>query len=1210
MPALAVFRFELGYQLRRAWPWLIGLALFVLAFLVARENALAEALYDEFYVNSPFSIAKTTVVGSLFWLLMAAAISGEAAARDWATGMAPLMFTTPISKAAYWGGRFAAAFTLQAALLALVPVAILVAVYLAPTDPVVVGPFRAEAYLTAYFYIALPTALIATVLQFTIASSSGRPMSAYVGSVLVMLVTIIIAGALLYRSELGEVLDIIGMRFILSTLSHEWTSIEKSERLLRFEGVLMWNRLLWIGVSLLIAGLAFWRFRFEHRVAGGWRWLAWRRRSAEAPDSGLQSLTTMQAVQVPDASRQFGFTAALRQTLAIARISFGYLLRSWPAAGLLLFIPAVTVLIVADQLSAFGVPILPTTGQVLRHLTAPITAELSPWAVVSLFTVYFVGELVWRDREERLAEVSDTLPISEWLPFLGQLLAVAGILALFITMQIVAGVIAQTAMAYGSYDLPLYATVMYGLQLPEYLLFAVLVFFVHTVVQQKYVGYLAALLLYVLILLGPTFGVQHPMLLFGTGARWIYGEMRGFAGSLIPWAAFKAYWAAWALLLMVATRLLWLRGSESAAPLRIRLARTRFLGGTKVVAVIAILFVAGTGAVLGYNLHLLNSYETPKLLETRKAEYERRYRRYADVQQPAPDVVALNIDIFPEQGRASIDGRYVLENRGDSPIDTLLVSVAPGWPPARLEIGREVALVVNDSVLGQRVYAFAQPLRPGETTTLEFHLKYEPRGFRAGGADAAIIANGSVVPSAWMPGIGYRRDRELLTPSARRRNGLPERPVIPSLYDERERDARLGGGFRFEAVVSTGSDQRVAAPGALTREWTEGERRFFAFATDAPIGGEWSILSARYGEHRTQWTDPRGVAKPVSIRVLYHPAHEAQVAKIVSGAKASLDYLTQEFGPYGYGHLTVAETPGTGLGMHADASLLTYAEGYALFRPRDASRGLDMPFAVMTHEMSHQWNVPAAFVEGTPILSEGMAWYYGMRVVEDALGSEQRERLLRFMRQPYPYAPINRGEPLLRGLDPYMSYRKAPFAMHALERYVGAEPVAQALRALQDRHRRSGAPLATTLDLYRELQAVTPDSMQSLLHDLFEVNTNWSFEIRRARASQVDAEHWDVTLEIRARKQVSDSAGVVTELPLTDLVELAVFAPNPGGWELGTPLYRALHRLESGTQDVTIRVRGKPAMAGADPFHVLDWEEKEDDDNIVEVRLPDPQSEP
>jgi len=321
--------------------------------------------------------------------------------------------------------------------------------------------------------------------------------------------------------------------------------------------------------------------------------------------------------------------------------------------------------------------------------------------------------------------------------------------------------------------------------------------------------------------------------------------------------------------------------------------------------------------------------------------------------------------------------------------------------------------------------------------------------------------------------------------------------------------------------------------------------------------------------------------------------------------QASLEYFVGQFGPYPYRHITVVEIPGDGVGMHADASMLTHGEGITLMRPNDAPGGLDFPFAVVAHEMAHQWTVPSAFVEGAPVLSEGLAWYFALRALEHAQGGEQLRRLLTFMRQPYPIAPMRRGEPLLRGLDPYMSYRKAPFALYTLSEYVGVEQVNGALRRLLEAHRPDDAPLATTLDLYHELQAVTPDSLRYLLHDLFEVNTFWQLRAERITAEQNASGTWKVTLDLRARKVVVDSTGVETESPMDEWVEIGVFAAtDPGEGELSRPLYLRKHRIRSGRQTLTITVADKPILAGIDPRHLLDWEEGEDDDNIERVAIP------
>jgi ABC-2 type transport system permease protein len=202
-----------------------------------------------------------------------------------------------------------------------------------------------------------------------------------------------------------------------------------------------------------------------------------------------------------------------------------------------------------------------------------------------------------------------------------------------------------------------------------------------------------------------------------------------------------------------------------------------------------------------------------------------------------------------------------------------------------------------------------------------------------------------------------------------------------------------------------------------------------------------------------------------------------------------------------------------------------------------------------------------------------------------------------FMREPNPWPAIHTGLPLLRAMDPWANYRKGPYAMLALSEYVGEAQVNGALRALVEKKRTS---LATTLDMYRELQAVTPDSLQPLLHDLFEVNVYWAFDTKQAKAVQTAPGNWQVTFDVDARKAVTDSAGKETELPMNEWVELGVFAPAGPGEALGRPLYAQKHRIRSGRQTITVTVAEKPARGGIDPYNLLDWEEG---DNIEPIEV-------
>ncbi len=1209
-----IFRFEFAYQLRRPWTWLFVFVLIVVDFLMTRDRAVTDALFEELLVNSPFLIANTTVFGSLMWLMMAAIIAGDAVARDVATRMHPLLYTVSISKTEYLGGRFLAALVLNALILLGVQVGILLGVYLPGVDPALIGPFRPAAYWTAFTYISLPNAFVATVMQFAVATRSDRAMAGYLGSFILFFMGFFVASVLLFSRGLGTLLDPIGIRFIVEDIAHVWTTIEKNQRLLSLEGVVLENRLLWIGVGLIAVAVTWLNFRFTHRTGSTLLWnrvrnkfrtgklTAGYQKTASLPGIAIRS---DRPVCVPQAPLTFGITLQARQTLTIASASFRMIATSWAGLALLTFIPLLTIPVVIDQMESNGVPLLPVTTRVINELAAPLSAELSRWVIVPALLIFFAGELVWRERETGLADITDAMPGSEWPPFLGKFLGLGLLLIAFTTLQMSAGMIAQSLMGYNKFEPGLYLKILFGLQLPEYLLFAVLTLVVHVLVNHKYIGHLTATLTYVFIALSTLFGVEHNLLVYGAGPGWSYTEMRSFGPSLGPWLWFKGYWATWALLLAVAARLGWVRGKEGTLRFRLQLARRRFTGPTSWLASAAVVFILALGGFIFYNTNILNEYLTASQMKERQVEYERRYEQYNGIPQPEPMRANLHIEIYPDHGEAEIRGSYQLVNRSAVAIDSIHMATARVTTETCFD--RAAVLVVADEDHGHRIYALKEPLQPGDSLRLDFKVTIKPRGFRENGVDASVTSNGTFFMNKnYFPTVGYQRHRELITATDRREHGLSPRPLIAFLNDEEAYKDR-GRGMALNAVLGTHQDQVAVAPGMLRGTWNKGGRRYFHYSTDA-TGGEWSFFSARYAVCEAEWIssddsltseEESTAARRVAIRIYHDPRHTAHLARMLSSIRASLDYYTKNFGPYRRGYLNVVERPGNGTGMHAESAMLSHGEGFTFWRPEDGSH--DHPYAIMAHEMAHQWTVPYANVEGAPVMSESLAWYYGMKAVEHNKGPEALRQLFHYLWQPHPYAPIFRGEPLLRGLDPYMSYRKGPFALYTLSENIGEKQVNSALRRLLENHRPAEAPLATTLALYRELGAVTPDSLKYLLHDLFEANTYWKFKTERATATPTKTGAWQVRLEVETHKVGIDSAGVKIPVPMDEWIEVGVFAPAKGR-ERQEPLYLKKHRIHSGKQTIQVTVSGKPARAGIDPYHVLNWEERSED-NMKNLRI-------
>ena len=122
-----------------------------------------------------------SLLGSMIGLLIAAALAGDAAARDAQTRMDPLLYTAPVSKSRYLGGRFLAAFVLYAVILLAVPLGLAARRIRAEAGrapwPVPSGRVSCALYL----FLLLPNAFVATPLMFSMAALSRRAIVSYLG---------------------------------------------------------------------------------------------------------------------------------------------------------------------------------------------------------------------------------------------------------------------------------------------------------------------------------------------------------------------------------------------------------------------------------------------------------------------------------------------------------------------------------------------------------------------------------------------------------------------------------------------------------------------------------------------------------------------------------------------------------------------------------------------------------------------------------------------------------------------------------------------------------------------------------------------------------------------------------------------------------------------------------------------------------------------
>jgi ABC-2 type transport system permease protein len=1202
-----IFRFEAVYQLRRASTWIYFIALLVLAFLVTTGMLVEEARRGDINANAPIAVANATVFLGMIGLLVTAALAGDAATRDIRSRMQPLLFTAPLGKAAYLGGRFLGAFVVNALLLTALPAGLLLAARMPNPEADLFGPLRLGAYLQPYLMLALPNAFVAAAILFSMARWSRHALASYLGGILLFFSSVLseeVVAEQMDKGKMGALLDPFAFT-ALSELWERWTPIEKNTQLLGLDGLLLSNRLLWIAFALGVLALTHLRFRFAHLAEGG------RRSNRERPDAAnAANIATERSgpVAVPRVARTFDFGTRARQTLAVALSSWRDVVTG-RGALVLAGVAATAVFALGTALldDYLGTPLWPATQFVTAFLGGVFFIEV----FIALLTAFYAGELVWREREAGLSEIADATPVPDGVLFAGKLLALGLVLVALLAVLMAAGVLVQALQGYFDFEIGLYLRVLFGLRLADCLLFATLAMLVHVLVNNKYLGHLIALLFALFTVFAGWIGVEHHLLVYGSDPGWLYSDLSGFGPFLAPFVWFKLYWAGWALLFAVVANLFWVRGEERGIRQRVRLARLRFTRPAAAAAVTAAILILAVGGFVFYNTNVLNDYRTGFEKAELSAEYERRYGRYEGVPQPLLTGTKLRVEIDPEAREVEVRGTYRLENRSAQAIGSIHLFVHPDVETRAVEFDRPARVALADDELGHRTYALAEALPPGGSLRMSFEVLFAPRGFPNDDINTSVVGNGTYFdhlggrqPShrRWLPVLGYQPSRELSDAGLRREHGLPPRPAARSLDTfEATRDPAGRELIDFEAVIGTAENQIAIAPGTLRRTWTENGRRYFHYGSDAPIRNAYAFFSAGYEVREAWWNDVR-------IQIFHHPRHVFNLDRMIRSVQASLDYFTEHFGPYPHRHIRIVEFPRYASFAHAYPATISYAEGFGFLSRVDDDQGhLDTPSAVVAHEVSHQWwghqLVPAG-VEGAPMLTEILAQYSAMMVLERIHGREQVRRLLGLMWIEYLNRRNNRENrevPFLFLSDQSnLVYRKGALVMYALREYLGEERVNAALRRFLEKHRSGEPPYPTSRDLYRELQAVTPDSLQGLLADLFEKVTLWDLRAKQARAEPTGTGEWRITLDVVARKVAVDGIGAETEVPMDDWVEIGVFAPAEGE-ELGQPLHLEKHRLRSGGQSITVTVPRKPTRAGIDPYHLLIERDREDNARELEI---------
>ncbi len=1187
---LSIAGFEFRYQLRQPLFWIAFTLFFLLTFGATTLDNIQIGGGGNTKANSPFTIAQTLLVMSIFAMFVTTAFVANVIVRDDESGFGAIVRATKVSKFSYLIGRFLGAFAVSVLVYAAVPLAMMIGAAMPWLDPETLGPFRPDHYAWIFGVLVLPTLFLQAAGFFTAATITRSLMGAYV-SVVGFLVAYIVLGNLATspeRRELIALLEPFGVA-AFGNATRFWTTIERNTQLPELAGILLGNRAFAIALGFAFLGLAFLLFRFEKK--GKRLKVSKKAQIAELAASGKTAPKI-----APDPKAGFG------QLLARTRFEAMGAMRH-PAFLVLLLLGCLNA--VGGLLSAaeiFGTPIYAVSRVMISTLQGAFT--LFPL----LIAIYYAGELVWRERDKRVHEIIGASPAPDWSLMVPKVLAITLVLtATLLAASFVAMIIQLIKQAPLIEIWHYFAWYMLPASVDLFTL-VVLCIFVQVLVPNKFFGYALMILYLVLTLVANQLGVDHNLLIYGSSSPVPLSDMNGQGNFAAAAAWFRAYWSAVALILLVFCYALWSRGADSRLVPRLARLTDRLRGGPGLIFGGAAILAIALGGFIFYNTNVLNPYRNNKEGELFAAAYEKRFLRYETLPQPSIRDVRFDLQLWPKRAWLDTIGEYTLENRTKAPIETVHVRMDRDALIENMEIdgaGRPERF----KKFGYWIFPLKVPMQPGETRQMRFTTGIGQKGFGNGGVTRRIVANGSFLNNfEFAPVIGMDRGAVLGDRAIRRRNGLPPELRMAKLEDD---SARAHAYLRKDSdwvtakiTLTSDADQTAIAPGKLTSETVKDGRRTSVFITDAPVQNFFSIQSAHYVTAKAKWND-------VDLTVYYDPRHKFNTARMLDAMKASLDYYSANYSPYQFKQARVIEFPAYAQFAQAFANTMPFSEGIGFIADNRNAEDIDYAYYVTAHEMAHQWwghQVIGADMQGSTLLSETLAQYSALMVMKKTYGEDQIRRFLKFELDNYLRSrggDVLEEQPLYRVENQqYIHYRKGSLVMYLLQDRIGEAAVNRALSRLLQAYAFKGAPYPRSVDLIALLREEAGAQNQDLITDLFEKITLFDVKVKKASAARAPGGGFDIRLEIEAKKLYADGKGEEKEAPLNDIFDVGAFTAEPGNkaFAKANVLVFDQRPITSGPQTITLHTATLPSHAGIDPYNKRI--DRNSGDNVIKVEPP------
>lgn len=1198
-----IFSFEFKRWFRNLSFYLYFVLFFLMAFAIMASatgyfDFLGATTASNTIVNSPIAI--NGILSSLSQLVyfIIPTVIGATVYRDFKYNTHTILYSYPFNKFDYLVGKFLSGFVITIIITFSIGLGFLLATVLPFANESLLGPINIWSYFQAYVIFVIPNIFFIGTIIFALVTLT---RNVYIGFIFV--IVLFILQALLgnmtndmdnkYAAALIEPYGLDALRYV----TKYWTIEEQNVNNIPLDKVIIYNRLIWIGISLLAFTVLYFTFSFSHSpITIG--------RKKKAERIVKNNFGSIIRINLPKVSFDYSFVQNLKTAWSISSFEFRLITRNW------IFITIAAILVLFVLISGaslgqelFGTRTYPVTWKVLDLLGGTFDF------FITILIFLFSGYLIQLATNSRMNNLVDSTPIPNWTLLLSKALALLRMTIVILFLGMISCMLVQVYYNYYNFEILHYIEELFIFRLIGYVILIGFSLFVQSFFKNYLVGFFVILVLLLILPAISVLGIEHPVFLFNSGTGYDFSDMNQY-GTVRGFFIYKAYWILFVAFLYGITLLFWRRGILSGVKERLKIAGRRMKSSIVIPSLVALAAFLVLGTVIYRHDTVDQPYYSSQERELQQVDYEKKYKKYELHPQPRIVDVKVDMNIFPKERNYNAKVKYLMVNKSGRDIDSIFVN--HGRNLQTMTFNAKNQLVSKDTIFDFDIYKLAEALRPGDSLLVDFEVKNLPNTFLE--ERSPVIENGTFLNNGMFPSFGYSSDGEISDNDVRKKYKLPAKELMAATNDSLARQNTYissdADWITFETTVSTSEDQIAIAPGYLQKEWTKDGRRYFHYKMDQKMLNFYAFNSGRYEVKKDKWNG-------VNLEIYYNKGHEYNLDRMMDGMKRSLAYYSENFSPYQHSQARIIEFPRTmGTFAQSFANTIPFSEAIGFIAKVDEEdpNAVDYPFSVISHEMAHQWwahQVIGANVKGATLMSESLSEYSSLKVLEQKYGKAQMRRFLKDALDGYLRGRTrewkNENPLMFNENQQYIHYQKGSLVLYAMSDYLGDKVFNNILKGYIKDVAFQDAPYTNSIEFVNHIRRGTPEKYQYLIDDMFENITLYDNKVEKVTSKKLPNGKYQVDINFVVSKYRSSNKGKkiftdengktltfkdktnIESYPLNDYIEVGVFGKKikKGDFELENELYIKKYKIDKINNKVSVIVDEKPTEVGVDPYNKL-----------------------